>query len=255
MNLLKTIKTILFRSGNLLKKNAPTILTVLGVGGTIGSVVSAVKATPKAMILIEERKKKENKEKLTPLETVDSCWKVYLPTAGTTALSIACIIGANCVGLKQQAALLGLYSAQSEMLREYKKKVVEAIGPEQEKDIQLSTDRQLLLSNPALDRFTPASPEDFPCFDSMTGQVFSSNREKIEKVELVVRDIIHSSMECSKNEYLELMHLQDTNDGYDMGWNETTGFGLEIGTCEIKGMPCYIVRYEVDPVPKFNIYS
>ena len=136
MNLLKMAKTGLLRSGYFLKRNAPTIMTVVGIGGSISSVIFAIKATPKAMQLIEERKKKEEKEKLTMLETVDTCWKVYTPTALTLVTAVGCVIGANCMNLKKQAALLGLYSAQGELMKDYKKKVIDAIGPEKEKEIQ-----------------------------------------------------------------------------------------------------------------------
>ena len=62
-------------------KHAPQILVGLGVAGSIAATVFAVKATPKAIKLVEERKEKENKEHLTPLETIETTWKCYVPSA------------------------------------------------------------------------------------------------------------------------------------------------------------------------------
>lgn len=255
MNLLNTFKHGIQHGSLFLKKHAPTILTALGVGSAVSSVVLAIKATPKAVILIEERKKKEEKDKLTALETVDTCWKVYTPTALTLIMAIACPIGANCLNVGKQAALLGVCSAQGEFIKDYKKKVIDTIGPDKEKDIQKQIDQEKVLGNNQIINFTPIRPEEFPCLDDMTGQVFSSNRDKIEKVVLTVRDIIHSSMEISKNDYLELMGERIVDDGYEWGWNETTGFELDISTCEVNNMPCYVVHYEVKPVYRFNYYS
>ena len=55
------IKTI--RSG--LAKHSPAILTALGITGMIGTTVLAVKATPKALDLIENKKEELDKDELT----------------------------------------------------------------------------------------------------------------------------------------------------------------------------------------------
>lgn len=40
-----------------LSKHSPAILTGIGIAGMAGAIVLAVKATPKALILIEKKKK------------------------------------------------------------------------------------------------------------------------------------------------------------------------------------------------------
>ena len=44
-----------------LKRQSPTILSVISAGGVVGTAVLAVKATPKAMKILEDRKR-ENGE-------------------------------------------------------------------------------------------------------------------------------------------------------------------------------------------------
>jgi hypothetical protein len=254
MNILKLVKTGLLRSGRFLKKHAPTILTVFGAGGAVTSVVLAVKATPKAMILIEERKKREQKERLTPLETVDACWKVYVPTAGTLVTAVACVIGANVLNLKTQAALLGLYSAQGELMKTYKDKVIEAIGPEEETKIKNEAVREQLKDDPRVTGFIPIHPGEFPVHDELTGQIFSSTRQTVELHIAEAKNLIYETPfnELTQNEWLMNLGARPVKFGDEWAWNSDTGFYAEVETLEINNTPCYSIRYEANPVKRFS---
>lgn len=56
------------------KKHSPEILTGIGIAGMITTTIMAVKATPKALILIEDKKDELEAEKLTPIETIKAAW-------------------------------------------------------------------------------------------------------------------------------------------------------------------------------------
>ena len=88
-----------------LSKHSPDILLGVGIAGMVGTVVLAVAATPKAIKLIEKKKELDEVDNLTPMETVKTTWKCYIPAAVTCAASIACLIGASSVHLKRNAAL------------------------------------------------------------------------------------------------------------------------------------------------------
>ena len=90
-------------------KHSPEILTGIGIAGMFTTVVLAVRATPKALDLIS-REEYEQKRDLTPMETVKVAWKPYIPAAITGTLSTACLIGANSVNLKRNAALAAAYA-------------------------------------------------------------------------------------------------------------------------------------------------
>ena len=55
-------------------KHSPEILTGVGIAGMITTTVLAVRATPKAMMLIDKKEYEEQRE-LTKLETVKAAWK------------------------------------------------------------------------------------------------------------------------------------------------------------------------------------
>ena len=105
-----------------LKKHSPEILTGLGIAGMITTTVFAVRATPKALRLIEERKKQEDVTKLTPIETVQTCWKCYIPSVVIGAASTACIIGATSVSARRHAALATAYALSESSMKEYQEK-------------------------------------------------------------------------------------------------------------------------------------
>ena len=99
-------------------KHSPEILTAIGIAGMATTVVLAVKATPKALKQIEEAEN-EKGEKLTKTEVVKTTWKTYVPTAISGAASVACVIGANSVHTRRQAALYSAYKLSETAYTEY----------------------------------------------------------------------------------------------------------------------------------------
>ena len=107
------VKTIFNTTKRKALKRSPEILTGLGVAGMITTVVLSVKATPKAMKLIEEEKfNRQNEQdsiKLTKIETVKVAWKPYIPAIVTGTVSVGCLIGAASVSTRRTAAIATAY--------------------------------------------------------------------------------------------------------------------------------------------------
>ena len=59
-------------------KHSPEILIGFGVAGFVTTTVLAVKATPKAIQLLDDAKKENDVDKLPPLEVVKVAWKPYM---------------------------------------------------------------------------------------------------------------------------------------------------------------------------------
>jgi hypothetical protein len=117
-------------------KHSPEILTgvtVIGVGVSVGT---AVVATPKAMMLIDQKKKELGKDKLTKREIIAACWKVYLVPAGLTIGTMTAAVLSNRLSAKQKAEIAAVLAMYQDTLKEYQKKVVAEVGPEKEKEIR-----------------------------------------------------------------------------------------------------------------------
>lgn len=115
-------------------RNASTVLTCLGGVGLIATTVLAIKATPKALQLLEEEKEKK-REDLTTWETVKTTGITYLPTVITGTATLACIFGANALNKRQQASLMSTYALLDSSYKKYRRKVVELYGEETHKEI------------------------------------------------------------------------------------------------------------------------
>ena len=128
-------------------KHSPQILTGLGVAGLVTTTVLAIKATPKAVRVVEEEAY-ERKEELTPIEVVKVAWKCYIPTAISMSTSIACILFASSAHRKRNAALAAAYKLSETALIEYRDKVVETIGEKKEKTVREKIAEDKVKNNP-----------------------------------------------------------------------------------------------------------
>ena len=122
-------------SKSFLKRNASTILTCIGAAGVIATSIAAVKATPKAEMLLREAEEAKG-DKLTPLEMVQMAGPAYIPSLLIGASTIACIFGANVLNTRQQATLMSAYGLLDTSYKEYSKKVKELYGEEADNKVK-----------------------------------------------------------------------------------------------------------------------
>lgn len=104
-----------------------TILTCIGAVGVVGTAISAAKATPKAMTLVNDAEFRKGAP-LTKKETFKAAAPAYVPTAVIGLSTIACIFGANILNKKYQASLMSAYALLDNSYREYRDKVDEIYG-------------------------------------------------------------------------------------------------------------------------------
>ena len=166
-----------------LKNNSSNILTGVGVLGVIGTAYLAARATPKVTRLLENTEYDKG-EPLTKLEKVKIAAPAYIPAALVGTGTIACIIGANVINRRQQAALMSAYALLDRSYKEYRNKVRELYGEETEKAI---------FDEITEDNYIEAHPEDFEdedfvlFYDINSRKYFESPLEKV---------IMFDGMEC-----------------------------------------------------------
>ena len=241
------IKTI--RSG--LAKHSPAILTALGITGMIGTTVLAVKATPKALDLIENKKEELDKDKLTVVETVKATWKCYVPSAITCATSAACLIGASSVHTKRNAALATAYKLSESALIEYRDKVVETIGEKKEQSVRDAIAKDHVEKNPVTNNEVIITDRGYTlCYDELSGRYFYSDIEKIKKAANELNRQMLNDMYVSLNELYYELGLEGTKLGEQMGWNVDRGLiDLKFSaTVSADDRPCIVLDYRVPPM-------
>ena len=247
--------------GESLSKHSPEILTGLGIAGMITTTVLAVRATPKAIKLIEQKQNElypESTQKLTPIETVKTTWKCYLPAVITGAVSTACLIGASSVNASRNAALATAYNLSATALSEYKEKTLETVGEKKEREIRDKIAEERIQKEPVNNSAIIVSGTgNTRCFDTITKRRFTSDIEQIKRiVNELNRRMVNGDDYISLNEFYYELGLDGCAVGEDLGWNVTRGlieldFSAQLDT---DGVPCIVLDYMVAPKRGYNSY-
>lgn len=238
-----------------LDKNSPAILTGIGITGMIATTVIAVKATPKALMLIDKAEN-EKCEELTVLETVKVAWKPYIPAVVSGTVSVACIIGANSVNAKRNAALATAYKLSEEALSIYKDKVIETIGEKKEKTIREKVAQEKIdRDNIETKSVIVAGSGTTLCYDSISSRYFNSDMESIRRAVNNVNERLISQDYVALNELYSELGLEHVSIGWNIGWNISSDGLIEIDYSSAiakDGRPCLVLNYEVEPKYDFD---
>ena len=242
------------------KQYSPEILTGVGIAGMITTTVLAVKATPKAMRLIDEYKETvllENEE-ITPIDAVKVAWKPYAPALTTCVFSTACLIGANSVNARRNAALATAYKLSETAFSEYKAKVIETIGDKKEQVVRDQVAKDKVEKNPVSNNEVIITEKgNTLCYDSISGRYFKSDIDKIRKAENNINHMLLVGDYVSLNEFYNELGLDNTKLGDDLGWNIIDGlieiqFSSQIAD---DGTPCIVIDYAIAPNRDYNRYA
>lgn len=232
-----------------MKKHSPEILTGIGIAGMVTTTVMAVKATPKALILIEDKKDELERDDLTALEIIKVTWPCYIPSAVIGSISIFCLIGASSTNLRRNAALATAYTLSESTLKEYQDKVVEAIGEKKEQSIRDSVAKDKVENNPVREVII-TDKGNTVCYDAISGRYFKSNIDKLKKAENELNRQMRDEMYVTLNEFYDEIGLDHIKVGDDLGWNIDKGY-IELqftSHLDQNGTPCLVIDYRVAPV-------
>lgn len=201
---------------------SPEILTGIGIAGMVTTTVLAVKATPKAMSLIEDKKNEDWVDELSPLDVVKIAWKPYIPAIVTCVVSTTCIIGASSVNAKRNAALATAYKLSETALTEYREKVIETIGEKKEQIVRDKVAEERIKKNPvSKNEVIVTGNGKTLCFDPISGRYFMSSIDVIKRAENELnKQMLHDiSGYVSLNDFYDELGLDHTSVGDDLGWN------------------------------------
>lgn len=241
-----------------LSKHSPSILIGIGITGMLTTTVLAVKATPKALRLMEEKKAELDVETLTPVETVKTTWKCYVPAAVSGVVSIACLIGANSVNTRRNAALATAYKLSETAFTEYREKVVETIGEKKERTVRDKVSEKQIKDNPIKQTEVIVTGRGQTLFfEPLSHRYFYSDLEKIKRAENKLnKEIICDPFETgvTVNDFYEEIGIPGTATGDSLGWKRAD-YLIDIypsaqmadeGT-EFEGQPCIVLNHSNPP--------
>lgn len=238
------------------KRHSPKILTGVGIAGFFVTIGLAVDATPKAVKLLEEKKKELGTEKLTIPETVKTAWKCYIPSAITATASTACVIGASAVSAKRNAALLTAYTISETAAREYREKVVESIGEKKEQLIRDAVAKENIEKHPVDENAVIITGKGVTrCYDPWSDRYFDSDPEFIRRG---VNDLNYQLLTdgyATLNDFYYNIGLNETKPGASLGWDINKGqvqfrFSAQVDSTE---RPCLVLEFTTPPTYDYSI--
>ena len=235
-------------------EHSPEILTGIGIAGMITTTILAVRATPKALRLIEDR----DEEDLTPVEAVKTCWKCYIPAAVTGVASTACLIGATSVNARRKAALAAAYKLSETALAEYREQVIDTIGEKKEQVVRDKVAKKRLEDNPVgKNEIIVTGGGQTKCYDHLSGRYFYSDIDRIKRAENELNRRMILDTYVSLNDFYDELGLSHIPIGDDLGWCVDKGF-IEIdfsSQLDENGAPALVIDYRVAPFRGFDRFA
>lgn len=255
-------------------KNAPTILTITGITAMASSTYWAVKATPKALALKEKAEVEKNKKAgtfkgdkvndwiaLTKVEIVQTCWRCYAPAFITGVLGAACLIGANSMSLRKNAALAAAYALSETNFKEYREKTLEEVGEKKEEKIRNAVAEEKITKNPVnTSTVLETGNGDTLCYDAICGRYFKSSIEKLKSALNELNMELVQDGYVSLNQYYDLIGLPDGMLGDDLGWSindnhSTVQLDLSAQLTKDEAQtPCMVVAFKYGPIYNYDAF-
>jgi hypothetical protein len=249
--------------GGVISKNSPVILTSISVTGVFATTILAVKATPKALEIIDEHRLWKSGEDDTfiygdktnsPLpkkDIIKLTWKCYIPAVVTGGATIACIVGSNHISLRRNAALASLYGLTETAFKEYKAKVVETIGKNKELKVRDDIAADTIKNNPPVtNEVIITGKGDVLCYDSLSGRYFKSDIEKIRQAVYILNQNLIRDMFITLNDLYYELGLSQIPLGDNVGWNISENHIEMDFSSQLTpdNEPCLVLNYDTTPI-------
>ena len=250
------MNNLLSKSQLFLKRNSSTILTCAGAAGVIATTITAVKATPKALLLLENAKE-EKGEKLTKLETVKIAGPAYVPSVLLGAGTLACIFGANILNKQGQASLMSAYALVDGAYKDYKNKVDELYGEEAGAKVRAEIAKDKYEEEPIV----IVEDGNRLYYDCYSERYFEARPYDVQKAEYEVNRTLMMDDAAYLNDWYRNLGLEPLTHGDDFGWSTCANmdaywqtwidFNHEKVVMD-DGLECILISFMQDPFPDFE---
>jgi hypothetical protein len=227
----------------------------VGAVGVIATTVTAVKATPKALMLLDKAKEEKGAE-LTKLETVKIAAPAYIPATVLGVSTLACIFGANVLNKRGQASLMSAYALADTSYKDYKKKVDELYGSEAGAQVRAGI---------AKDKYEDEDIElhdgNLLYYDFYSGRYFEASPAFVKTAEYELNRKLMMDDGAYLNEWYYLLDLEPLEHGLSFGWatyaNSQMYWQTWIDFHHEKvmmddGLECIIISFMQEPYPNFE---
>ena len=234
--------------------NAPTLCTIVAVGGVVVTVGLAVKATPKCIDILEEM----DNNGATKKERIKAVAPTLAPVILSGVITIGCIIGGNYISATRIEALSAALSLSNKAKVAYEDAAKEILGEEKAEEIKdKAAVKEAGRPPKEPDKVLNTGKGDTLYYEPYSGRWFRSNPAAIDAAEnRCNRDMTTSNIEYSMNEYYYELGLPEIYAGELLGWNPNNASGLisikPVPAINDVGEPYIILAHYNEPSVKYR---
>lgn len=208
------------RAGKFVTDNTPAILTAFGVAGVFSTAYMTHKASVKSTRHLDSYYLEHPDDYIyTKKELLELVWRYYIPPVALGVASVGCIIGAQTVNARRQAALIGAYSVVERAYNEYKDKVVETIGEKKEAVVREEIAKDRIEASKDDAKQIIVSGVNVLCYDVLSGRYFQSDIETLRRAMNDINEQCINDQYASLNEFYSKVGLPTLPMGETLGWN------------------------------------
>jgi hypothetical protein len=254
------------------KHAAPTILSAISIAGVVATTVLAIKATPKALQILEGERRERASLKdeegpdtyvFTKKEVIQLTWKCYIPTAITGLATMGCILGANVLNQRNQAHLASAYALLEQTYKNYRQSAISVFGEDADDKIRVEMAKRIYISADGeyvYDSSLDDTSEKLLFYDSFGQRYFQATMASVLNAEYHFNRNLALRGDVSLNEFFTFLGLAEIDGGDEIGWSinslmeecETTWLDFTNRFTKLEdNMECYIISAVYDPTPSY----
>lgn len=234
--------------------NSSTILTAVGVTGTLTTAYLTGLASFRAAKIINERESEDGyavDPKIRLRHRFQLVWKEYIPPAATAVVTVSAIVCANRIDQRRAAALAAAYTVTEKALADYRKKVIEKVGEKKEQTFRDEIAQERTDKNPITEKTVILGEGRVLCYEEFTGRHFYSDMETLRKAQNNINSQVINDFYAPLSDFYAEVGLPQTSESSEVGWNADRLLELTFSSTLSEGKPCLSVGFRAVPIRNF----
>ena len=240
----EVISRTIARNSLLVQKSSPGLLLGVGVVGMVGSTVLACRATLKMEEVLDETNRKLNMARdlehadysekdrgrditLIYVQSGVKIAKLYVPAIIVGGLSIYALTSSHSILTKRNAALTAAYTALERGFNEYRGRVVEKYGEDEDRNLRYGSEEVEIIDpetnkKKTVTRIRPGDPSIYACFFDMHSTSWSKEPEYnlffLKSQQNYANDLLTARGHVFLNEVYDMIGVPRSEAGAVVGW-------------------------------------
>lgn len=219
------INGLLKQGGQMLRANAPEILTAVGITGVATTAYLAARGGIKATRKTASDAPYETLNRQEKIERIKKVAPCYAPAAVAGVVTVAAVVSSHKVSTQRIAVATTAASLATQQLHDYRAKVVQELGKKKDEALRASIAQDKVDKTVQKNGVPTAiiATGSALAFEEHTGRLFECDMEKLRKLEIKLNHMILSQRWVTLDDFYHEVGLRPTTTSCDWGWDQSSG--------------------------------